>query len=235
MLVLALLACSLAPDVGVYRSGRNAVVRGELEGEVMLWGPEGTVKRTPTIDEQGNSWVGEAGPLWRTSREIPAPEKAAPVTAALAERASFRMREVIGAEASAYPEADRASGVALRSMIKVRQDLAPPVYLVVATRGQHGIPQPGGGVSPVKDPRDCQASLAILDAEMEKVIASIPVDGATVSCAVPSLLSPVDKDGDGGRDIIVHGQSEGSGFRQWFAIDGNQLVPGAGSAWTEIP
>lgn len=236
MVLLLLLGCrGPAADLGVYRSGPNAIAQGELEGELMLWGPMGTVRRLPTPDGQGNSLLGEAGPLWRVSRELPAPARATPVAAALAERASFRMREVLGAEPSAQVDADRASGVALRSMVKVRRHLAPPVYVVVATRGQHGIPGPGGTRSEVENPRDCEASVALLDDDLARVIASSPVPGAARTCAVPSLLAPVDHDGDGVDDVLAYGQAEGGGFRQWFVLRDEALEPGPASLWTAIP
>ncbi len=236
MVLPLVVACSLpTADLGVYRSGPNAIARGELAGEVLLWGPAGTTRRVPTPDGQGNSLLGESGPLWRVDREVPAPEKATPVTAALAERASFRMREALGAVAMAQPEADRASGVALRSMVKVRQHLAPPVYLVVATRGQHGIPGPGGKRSAVTDPRDCDTVIAVLDADLSTVLSSSAVPGAASTCGVPTLLAPVDRDGDGTLDVIAFGQAEGKGFRQWFALRDGGLDPGPSSTWTAIP
>ncbi len=231
-----LVACSRpAPDLGVYKSGGNAVIRGSYTEPMRVWGPSGTFLRVPTPGPEGTTLLGEAGPLWVVDRDLPAVEKGAPVPAALVERAGFRLREVLGSTPSPEIDPVRGAGVSLRSVVKMRRTLAPPVYLAVATRGAHGIPG-DAGPSPVDAPEDCKAALAVLDAEASKVLSSAPLPGAESTCAVPVLAAPLDVDGDGQMDVLVHGQAVSKGFRAWFRIaaDGT-LTPGATSQWAEIP
>ncbi|MSQ03188.1 MAG: hypothetical protein EXR71_15075 [Myxococcales bacterium] len=237
MLLALLLACPPSPpDGGVYRSGTNAVARGAITAPVMLWGAAGTVTRAPTPGPEGSTLLGEAGPLWIVDRELPAVEKGGPVPAALVERAGFRLREVLGSHTTREIDPARGAGVSMRSVVKMRRRLAPPVYIAVATVGAHGIPAAGGGRAPVGDPGDCKAAVAVLDAEAEGTMSTFPLPGAEASCAVPVLTAPVDRDGDGVLDILVHGQTEHAGFRAWFAVgDDGVLKPGPTSLWTEIP
>ncbi len=237
MLLALLLACpSPVPDVGVYKSGANAVARGTLTAPVMLWGPTGTVTRVPTPGPDGTTLLGAAGPLWIVDRELPAVEKGGPVPAALVERAGFRLRDVLGSHKTREIDPARGAGVSMRSVVKMRRKLAPPVYLAVATVGTHGIPLAGGGRAPVLDPGDCKAAIAVLDAEAEGTISTMPLPGAEASCAVPVLTAPVDRDGDGVFEVLVHGQAEHKGFRAWFTVgeDGG-LKAGPTSLWTDIP
>ncbi len=237
MLLALLLACPPSPpDGGVYRSGQNAVARGAFTAPVMLWGPAGTVTRVPTPGPDGTSFLGEAGPLWIVDRELPAVEKGGPVPAALVERAGFRLREVLGSQKTREIDPARGAGVAMRSVVKMRRKLAPPVYVAVATVGSHGIPVAGGGRAPVSAPGDCKAAIAVLDAEAEGTLSTMPLAGAEASCAVPVLTAPVDRDGDGVWDILVHGQAERAGFRAWFTVgEDGLLLAGPTSVWTEIP
>lgn len=235
-LALLLGACSGEPDLGVYTSGRNAVVRGAASGPVQVWSPSaGTLSRVPTEGPRGSSLLGEAGPLWKTTRELPAVEKGGPIPAPLVERAGFRFREILGTRGTTEIDPVRSAGVSVRSVVKVRRELAPPVYLATATAGAHGIPGPSGR-SPVSSPADCVAAIAVLDHEAEKTLSTLPLPGAAETCAVPTLTAPVDLDGDGALDILAYGQSESKGFRAWFAIaaDGT-LKPGPTSVWTDIP
>ncbi len=231
-----LLACTRpAPDLGVYKSGGNAVLRGSYTEPVRVWGPSGTFLRVPTPGPEGTSWLGEAGPLWIVDRDLPAVGKGAPVPAALVERAGFRLREVLGSSPSPEIDPVRGSGVSLRSVVKMRRDLAPPVYLAVATRGAHGIPG-DEGPSPVESPDDCVSALAVIDAEASKLLSSALLPGAEATCAVPVLAGPLDLNGDGVMDVLVHGQSGAKGFRAWFQVAANgTLTPGPTSMWTEIP
>jgi hypothetical protein len=117
----------------------------------------------------------------------------------------------------------------------MRRKLAPPVYLATATAGAHGIPGPDGR-TPVTSPADCVATIAVLDHEAEKTLSSAPLPGAAETCAVPSLTAPVDRDGDGGTDVLVYGQADHKGFRAWFAVaEDGTLTPGPTSVWTAIP
>lgn len=229
-------ACASEPDFGVYTSGKNAVMRGSERNPVQVWSPSlGTVSRVPTEGTRGSVLLGEAGPLWRTTRELPAVEKGGPVPAALVERAGFRFREVLGAQPTGEIDPVRGAGVSVRSLVKVRRKLAPPVYIGTATAGAHGIPG-AEGRSPVTSPADCVSAIASLDHEAEAVIFTLPIPGAATSCAVPTLTAPVDLDGDGRLDVLAHGQSEGKGFRAWFSIgDDGTLTAGPTSLWTEIP
>lgn len=235
--LLLLLACvnSSPPDRGVYKSGPNAVARGTWTEPVRVWGPKGSFTRVPSPGPDGTTLLGEAGPLWIVDLELPTVDKGAPVPAALVERAGFRLRDILGSQATRQIDPARGAGVSMRSVVKLRRDLAPPVYLAVATLGAHGIPGPDGP-SPVQSPEDCKAALAVLDAEAETTLSSVRLEGAEATCAVPVMAAPVDMDGNGTKDVLVHGQSGQKGFRAWFAIgtDG-KLTPGPHSEWTAIP
>jgi len=235
-LLLSLLsACSGGSDQGVYTSGKNAVVRGVSTTPVQVWGPNGTVTRVPSPGKGGAALLGEAGPLWITDRELPAVDKGGPVSAVLVERAGFRFREILGSRPTGEIDPVRGAGVSIRSMVKVRRSLAPPVYVAVATAGAHGIPG-ASGRSPVSSPADCFAAIAVLDHEAEATLATMPIPGAAESCAVPVLTAPVDRDGDGGLDILVYGQADHKGFRAWFAVgEQGTLTPGPTSLWLAIP
>ena len=218
----------------MYRSGTNAAARGTWSEPVLAWGPEGSVRRIPTAAD-GATLLGEPGPLWIVDRELPKVERGAPVPAALVERAGFRLREVLGSQATLEIDPARGAGVSMRSMIKMRRELAPPVYLVVATRGAHGIPGPDGP-SAVQDASDCKAALAVVDAEAEAGVDHALLAAAEATCAVPVLVGPVDLDGDGVKDVLVHGQSGTKGFRAWYRVGNDgKLTAGPASVWTEIP
>ena len=230
------IACASPPrDLGVYKSGANAIVRGEYRDPLTLWGPGGTVTRVPTAGPNGTTLLGQAGPLWIVDRELAGQEKGPAVPAALVERAGFRMRDVLGG--SPGPEIDpvRGAGVSVRSLVKMRRKLAPPVYLASATLGAFGIPGPNG-VSRVESPEDCKAAIAVLDADAGKTLASVLLPAAEATCAVPVLAPPVDLDGEGTPDVLVHGQSGKQGFRAWFSVSNDgKLTAGPSSTWTDIP
>ncbi|MSQ04286.1 MAG: hypothetical protein EXR71_20800 [Myxococcales bacterium] len=235
-MLLFLLACPAPPsDLGVYKSGANAVVRGTYTEPVRLWSAAGTVTRVPSPGPPGTTFLGEAGPLWVVDHDVAAVLKGAPVPAALVERAGFRLRELLGAAPTSEIDPVRGAGVSMRSMVKMRRNLAPPVYLAVATRGDHGIPGKAGP-SPVNSPEDCKAVLAILDAEASSTLSSVLLPDPEATCAVPILAPPTDLDGDGDMDVLVYGQSEKRGFRAWFSISSEgTLTPGPRSVWSEIP
>lgn len=236
-MLFLLLACTgtTPPDRGVYKSGPNAVARGTWSEPVKVWGPQGTFTRVPSPGPDGTTLLGEAGPLWIVDVELPTVDKGPPVPAALVERAGFRLRDILGSQATQEIDPARGAGVSMRSVVKMRREHAPPVYLAVATLGAHGIPGPDGR-SAVQAPSDCKAAIAVLDAEAETTLSSMLLPGAEATCAVPVMAAPVDMDGNGTRDVLVHGQAETKGFRAWFAVDNaGQLTAGPHSEWIGIP
>lgn len=242
-LLLLLLACrDAAPTYGVYRSGPNAITRGARTEQVLVWGPAGTVKRVPTAAKDGAVYLGESGPLWIVDRELPAPTKAVPVAAAMVERAGFRMKTVLvpAGTASATPlgtsapDAAKAGGVYVRSVVKVRRTGAPPVYVVTATGDDVGAGK-FDGPADVRAGANCTSALGLLDDKGEKLLSSQPLAAATRTCAVPVVVPPIDRDGDGVLDVLIHGQNAQKGFRSWFRIDGTTLVPGPEDVWEAIP
>lgn len=234
--MLLLLACHPEPPgSGVYRSGANAVVRGERSGELRVWGSDGTHLRMTSPGPAGSSFVGQAGGLWIVDRDLPAPPRAAAVQAALVETIGFRLKPLLGAEGGSALDPARSAGVWVRSVVKVRQKMAPPVYVVSGARDDVGAGRLGAG--PVqRQGEDCRAVVAILDHEAETVIASMSLDLATRLCLVPSLVPPVDRDGDGGQDLMVHGQDGARGFRSWVELKpGPTLELGPQDSWEAIP
>lgn len=230
-----LLACGRAPDThGVYRAGPNAVTRGERVGDVLVWGAQGTVKRTASKAPSGDSFLGEAGPLWIVDKELPAPPQATPVDAAMVERAGFRMKDLLGTVSSGAPDAAKAGGTYVRSVVKTRRKNAPPVYVVTATGDEVGAGR-FGGPADVRSGENCKAALGLLDGKGEKLLSGVLLDDATRLCAVPVIVPPVDMDGDGKLDVLVHGQQGARGFRAWFEIDGETLVAGPAESWEAIP
>jgi hypothetical protein len=194
------------------------------------------VRRIGTPASGGFQLFGESGPLWVVDRELPAQEKRAPVTAAIAERAGFRMREVLGGQSTIEIDPARSAGVSVRSLVKVRRHLAPPVYVAVATKGAHGIPDATGQRSPVLKAEDCTAAIAVFDAELARVIDSKVLPAAATTCAVPSIAGPVDLDGNDHLDVLVHGQDGKKGFRGWFEIGADgKLKPGPTDQQMDIP
>jgi hypothetical protein len=243
-LLLALLACASPPadSRGVYRSsaagaGENAVIRGDGspgDAPVLVWGPTGTVTRAPTAAPGGHRFLGQRGPLWRVDREVPAVPKAFPVDAALIERAGYKLKDALGTSASGAKDAARSAGVYVRSMVKVRRPKGPPVYVVTATRDTVGAGRMDGPAD-VREGENCKAVLALLDAKVETALAVVPLTDATGTCAVPVLVAPVDIDGDGNQDALVHGQLGDKGFRAWFQIQDRALVAGPHERWDGIP
>lgn len=239
-LLLLLLACRTDPPAhGVYRSGPNAVARGPRSGEVLVWGAAGTFKRIPTEGANGSVLLGEAGPLWVVDRELPAPTKAAPVSAAMVEKAGFRMKDVLvpataAPAAPSAPDAAKAGGVYVRSVVKVRRQAAPPIYVVTATGDEVGAGRYDGPAD-VRKGENCKAALGLLDDKGEKLLSSVPLAAATKTCAVPVVVPPIDRDGDGVLDVLIHGQNGAAGFRSWFRLDGTTLVAGPEDVWETIP
>lgn len=234
LLLALLLACGAPDGRGVYRSGPNAIARGEREGDVLVWGAAGTVRRVATAAPGGGTYLGEAGPLWIVDREVPAPPKAPPVDAALVERAGFRMSEILQTAASGAPDAAKAGGVFVRSVVKVRMTNAPPVFVVTATGDEVGAGK-FGGPADVRAGENCRAAVGLLDAKAEALVSGVLLADATKVCAVPVVVPPVDVDGDGKLDVLVHGQDGARGFRSWFEIDGGTLVAGPSETWEAIP
>lgn len=201
-----------------------------------MWGPQGTLTRVATRGSRGFTLFGEAGPLWIVDRDLPAEDRRAPVTAAIAERAGFRLREVLGGTTGADIDPARSAGVTLRSVMKVRRHLAPPVYVAVATRGQHGVLKTDGTRAAVLKADDCVGAIAVLNAELAKVVDHKIIGEAETTCAVPVLAGPVDLDNDGRLDVLAHGQSENRGFRRWYGIDPEgKLVPGPWDQQDGVP
>jgi hypothetical protein len=162
-------------------------------------------------------------------------DRAPPVTAALVERAGFRMREVLGTHVNGTTDPARSAGAWVRSVVKVRRHLAPPVYVVSATRDDAGVGTQRG-VSEVRAGTACEAAVAVVDARAAGVLSSVRLEHAERTCAVPVVLAPVDLEGDGGTDVLVHGQEGHAGFRDWFSLDeAGALLPGPSDVWTEVP
>jgi hypothetical protein len=225
---------------GVYRSGPagkgpNAVIRGRRSGEVRVWGPQlGTVTRSASDAGSGASTLGQTGALWRVDGEVPALPKPFAVDAALVERAGFRLREVLGTHDQGNVDAARTGGVYVRSTVKVRRRNAPPVYLVTGTVDTVGAGRMGGPPD-VRAGENCRAAVAMLDLKLEKVLANHLLDDATATCAVPVIAAAVDIDADGVDDALVYGQQGNRGFRAWFRLAGETLVPGPRERWDDIP
>lgn len=236
--LLSLLACGGPPSPGVYRSGPNAVTRGPREGEVLVWGTAGTQKRVATEGPSGSVYLGESGPLWVVDHDLPAPVKAFPVDATVVESVGFRMKSLL-VEPGSVPnspvaDAARSSGVYVRSTVKVRQAKGPPHYLVTATGDEVGAGL-FGGPPDVREGASCKAALAVFDHKGEEMFASVPLTAATRTCAVPVIVPPIDRDGDGTMDVLVYGQNGDKGFRSWFALVGKGLVAGPEDVWEGIP
>lgn len=228
MLGLALACASDPLPAGVYRSGPNAVVRGERTGTVRVWGPQGTVQRVASPGPEGTTLLGEAGPVWIVEGEVPAPTKASPVSAALVESVGFHLGPLVGAKPTGAPDAARSSGVWVRSTVKLRQELSPPIYVASATRDVSGKGDDRTG-------ENCVAVVATIDAKATTVLSSHALSGARQSCAVPVVVPPVDRDGDGVLDVMVHGQNGNRGFRAWFRLVDGKLEAGPADAWEGIP
>jgi hypothetical protein len=233
--LLAILACHPAgTSHGVYKSGANAVARGARTGKVLVWGLDGTHERVPSEGPGGSSLLGESGPLWIVDHEVSAPVKPFPVDAAMVERTGFRIQPILGTKSTGAADAAKAGGVYVRSLIKVRRDHAPPLYIASATGDDVGAGKIGGPPD-VRSGNNCRGILALLDAKGENLLDSVMLSDATDLCAVPVLAPPIDLDGDNRLDVLVYGQNENKGFRAWFSIDGEKLAAGPAESWDAIP
>ena len=223
--LLTIVACTPAPTTrGVYRSGANAVAQGRRTGELWTWGAEGGRARVASEAPGGASFLGAAGPLWIFDRDVPAPPKATPVDATRVESAGFHLKALLPA----------ATGVYVRSIVKVRQPSGPPVYVVTATGDAVGAGR-FGGPADVRSGESCTAAIGLLDHTASGLLSGHALPGATSTCAVPVVVPPVDVDGDGRLDVLVHGQNGHAGFRAWFVLDQGTLVPGPAETWETIP
>lgn len=235
-MLFLLLACTAAPPhKGVYTSGPNAIVPETVTGELAVWGPDGTVSRTATAGLNGTTLLGAPGPLWRFDHAVPAPPRQPTVPAALVERSGIRLKAVLGTSGVPSVDAARPGGVYVRSIIKTRQEHAPPIFVVSATGDDVGAGRYGGPAD-VRTGNNCKAAFASVDAAAERVLSSHLLEDATRICAVPFVIGPVDKDGDGGQDFLVYGQQLQAGFRAWFTLlpDGS-LIAGEHEVWEGIP
>ena len=236
MLFLLLVACTNAPQSrGVYRAGANAVMQGAREGTLKVWGPDGTVERLASSAPGGHTFLGAAGPLWVVDHEVPAPARAPVVAAVMVERAGFRLQGLLGTTTTGAIDPALAGGVYVRSVLKVRRDKAPPVYVVSATGDEVGAGRMGGPAD-VRSGASCQAVIGTMDDRGDTLLSGHLLADATRLCAVPSLVYPVDMDGDGLGDVLAYGQNGNAGFRAWFTLhpDGT-LVAGPAEVWEEIP
>ncbi len=236
MLLVYALACQPdAPSRAVFRSGSNAIVHGVRTGTVKVWGVAGTVERFATPGPHGTTLLGTAGPLWVVDADVPAVKKAPPVEAAFVESVGYRLAPILHATPTGAVDPAKSAGVYVRSLVKVRQENAPPLYVVSATRDEVG----AGKMDGPKDVRaggNCEAVVAMIDAEAQAVISSLPLPGAAETCAVPVIAPPVDRDGDGTLDVLVHGQLATKGFAAWFVLGPKgSLVAGPAESWSAIP
>lgn len=236
LLALVAAGCSRPPERhGVYRSGANAIVSGTHTGEVMVWGPEGTVTRLASPAPGGNTLLGAEGPLWQVDHDVPAPPRAAVVAATTVERAGFRMQEILGTRTTGAVDPAKAGGVYVRSVVKVRRTNEPPVYLVSATGDEVGAGKMGGPPD-VRAGANCKAAVGVIDAKADGLISGVELKEATRICAVPSVVPPVDIDADGKLDVLVYGQNGAKGFRSWFRLEADgTLVPTQEEVWEDIP
>ena len=93
-----------------------------------------------------------------------------------------------------------------------------------------------GGPTDRREGAACRGALGVMDDRGDRLIWSQILPEAEKTCAVPVLVPPIDLDGDGGRDVLVHGQLGAAGFRSWFSLNADgSLVAGPAELWTEIP
>lgn len=241
MFLLALaLGCSTPEVHGVYRKGDNAIVKGTLQGTFRLWGPDGIVDRVASPGPAGTSYLGQAGPVWlvgpvEDAPAWPAPASAARLDAALVESAGWKLGERLGTIPTGAPDPARANGMYVRSMSKVARTNAPPLFVVAATRDTVGAGRRGGPEAP-RSGDDCKAYVATVDNRATKVLAWLDLADATAACVPPRAVTAIDRDGDGGTDVLLHGQAGADGFRTWVSVgnDGT-LQLGASERWQGIP
>lgn len=138
----------------------------------------------------------------------------APATPApLLERAAWRLDEALPprdefSPATSAPDPALQRGVRVASLVKTRRHAAPPVLLA------------SGG-------RECNAVIALLDAEAGAVLA---VDSLPGACEPLPLLPPVDLDGDGALETAAWSEHRVLLYR--LAESGAQLVLQRIGDWT---
>jgi hypothetical protein len=238
--LLAAFACSQPEVHGVYRSGANAIVNGKIEGTFRLWGPEGVVDRVASAGPGRTTYLGEAGPLWligpvEAAASWPAPGRAATLDAALVESAGWKLGERLGAIPTGAPDPARANGMYVRSMSKVARKNQPPIYVVAATRDTVGAGRRGGPEAP-RSGDDCKAYAATVDNRATVIKALVDLADATAMCVPPRAVTAIDKEGDGGSDLLIHGQAGADGFRTWISVGNDGAIQlGASERWKGIP
>ncbi|MFK7926808.1 MAG: hypothetical protein AB8H79_01370 [Myxococcota bacterium] len=130
--------------------------------------------------------------------------KAPMVTAAVVERASWRLADVIGERKGIQPGIETPDpaihqGIRVRSVLKVRRK-GPPWQVVVGERENTVI-------------------VALADKEAETLIAGVLLersDGEPVSLA---QVPPADLDGDGEQELVVYGDGPTGGLRAVLRVD----------------
>lgn len=131
---------------------------------------------------------------------LPAPR----VTAALVERAAWRLAEVApddGAIAPGVEDPDPAlhRGIRVRSVRKIRRK-GPPFQVVLGER-------------------DREILVAITDRDAKERVGGIHLTRSSEEPLTWGVVPPADLDGDGTPELVIYGDGEASGFRAVLGID----------------
>ena len=145
-----------------------------------------------------------SGALWLPTGEPVTHPPAAVVTAALVERAGWRLAEVIGPGAGIAPGVDAPdpavhNGILVRSIRKIRRK-GPPWQVVVGERRS-------------------QVVVALTDKDVDQVKAGVVLERTRAGLLDLWSLPAHDMDGDGTPEVLVVGDGADGGLRAVFSVD----------------
>lgn len=169
-----------------------------------LFAGSGTTEVGPTTPCDGLSAAAGAGALWLPPGETWSYPPAPVVSAALVERAAWRLADVLGPGPGITPGVDAPDpalhrGIRVRSIRKVRRK-GPPWQVVVGERRSELV-------------------VALTDKDADAVKAGVIVERTREALVDLASLPAQDLDGDGTTEIVVVGDGAAGSLRAVFTVD----------------
>lgn len=180
----------------------GVVVPGGSEGRLL--GLEGTVDVSSAAACGDAARFAAEGVLWLPPGEPVSFFKTPTVTAAIVERAAWRLADLVGPGEGITPGVtvkDPALhwGIRVRSVRKVRRQ-GPPWQVVVGERGPDVL-------------------VALTDRDADKLVNGVVLRRSASTSMDTVVIPPADLDGDGSEELVVAGDASGGGFRAVLGVD----------------